>query len=140
MGGGREMSQRPTPETDAAWQPGFNEVHRYMTTHRLERQRDEAREKAERYRLEANAMMMQREEWYHKAHVNVAFTFEARAERDRLREVLREIQVANWRTAGELRGMARRALEGETENPTETQKEPTPNPIETQPNPKQTDR
>ena len=29
---------------------------------RLERERDEAREKAERYRLEANAMMMQRDE------------------------------------------------------------------------------
>ena len=28
----------------------------------LERERDEAREKAERYRIEANAMMMQRDE------------------------------------------------------------------------------
>jgi hypothetical protein len=27
-------------------------------------------------------------------------------ERDEAREVLREIQVATWRTAGELRGMA----------------------------------
>jgi hypothetical protein len=29
---------------------------------RMERERDEAREKAERYRLEANALMMQRDE------------------------------------------------------------------------------
>lgn len=39
------MSERPTPETDAAWQPGFNEVHRYMNSRRLELQRDEEREK-----------------------------------------------------------------------------------------------
>lgn len=61
-------------------------------------------------------------------------------ERDEAREVLREIQAANWRTAGELRGMARRALEGEIENPKETQSKPKPNPKETQPNPKVSDR
>jgi hypothetical protein len=32
-------------------------------------------------------------------------------ERDEAREALREIQAAGWKTAGELRGMARRALE-----------------------------
>jgi hypothetical protein len=32
-------------------------------------------------------------------------------ERDMAREALREIQAAGWKTAGELRGMARRALE-----------------------------
>lgn len=54
------MSERPTPETDdAQWGTGK------VTTdfaRRLERERDEAREKAERYRLEANAMMLQRDE------------------------------------------------------------------------------
>ena len=33
------------------------------------------------------------------------------AERDEAREALREIQAADWKTAGELRGMARTALE-----------------------------
>lgn len=32
-------------------------------------------------------------------------------ERDEARDVLRMISVADWKTAGELRGMARRALE-----------------------------
>lgn len=31
-------------------------------------------------------------------------------ERDEAREVLREIAAADWKTSGELRGMARRAL------------------------------
>ena len=53
-----------TPETDAAviaskgqWSFVLKEA-----CQRLERERDEAREKAERYRLEANAMMLQRDE------------------------------------------------------------------------------
>lgn len=33
-------------------------------------------------------------------------------ERDEAREALREIAAADWKTSGELRGMARRALEG----------------------------
>lgn len=61
-------------------------------------------------------------------------------ERDEAREALRDIATADWKTSGELRGMARRALEGEIKNPTETQKEPNPNPKGTQQNPKQTDR
>ena len=36
---------------------------------------------------------------------------EACRERDEAREALREIQAADWKTAGELRGMARTALE-----------------------------
>lgn len=32
-------------------------------------------------------------------------------ERDEAREALREIKVANWKTSGELRSMARKALE-----------------------------
>ena len=51
---------KPTPETDAAWKEG-NAI-REWTCRKLERERDEAREKAERYRLEANAIMMQRDE------------------------------------------------------------------------------
>jgi len=34
----------------------------WKNSRKLERERDEAREKAERYRLEANALMMQRDE------------------------------------------------------------------------------
>lgn len=54
-----------TPETDAAkWvEVGYNSfVVSASIASKLERERDEAREKAERYRLEANAMMMQRDE------------------------------------------------------------------------------
>lgn len=35
-----------------------------------------------------------------------------KSERDEAREILREIAAADWRTSGELRGMARKALEG----------------------------
>ena len=60
---------RPTLETDD--QPTINAVNDngYQIpcvdiefARKLERERDEAREKAERYRLEANAMMLQRDE------------------------------------------------------------------------------
>lgn len=37
--------------------------------------------------------------------------FSAQAELNEAREALREIAAADWRTSGELRGMARRALE-----------------------------
>ena len=39
------------------------ELHSTNELARLERERDEAREKTERYRIEANAIMMQRDEW-----------------------------------------------------------------------------
>ena len=58
-----------TPETDAEFD-GINAFCKEdrklnaMTSYarKLESERDEAREKAERYRLEANAMMLQRDE------------------------------------------------------------------------------
>ena len=57
---------RPTPETDDAWAcfKGYMEPLQDVKdlSRKLERERDEAREKAERYRIEANAMMMQRDE------------------------------------------------------------------------------
>jgi hypothetical protein len=55
-----------TPETDAAYKywPSENaELVDAALARKLERERDEVREKAERYRLEANAMMMQRDGW-----------------------------------------------------------------------------
>ena len=63
------MSERPTPETDAldcelhtprVLQDRYSEMRDHAQ--KLERERDEAREKAERYRLEANAIMLQRDE------------------------------------------------------------------------------
>ena len=63
------MSERPTPETDD--QPTINAINDdgYAVpcvdieyARKLERERDEAREKAERYRLDANALMLQRDE------------------------------------------------------------------------------
>jgi predicted ribosome quality control (RQC) complex YloA/Tae2 family protein len=65
------MSDRPTPETDSIIRNAQTADHpptRLAATltvkcGKLERERDEAREKAERYRIEANAIMMQRDEW-----------------------------------------------------------------------------
>lgn len=78
------MSERPTPETNAeAITPsGFedDEVSAEFAR-KLERERDEAREKAERYRIEANAMMMQR--------------YEARDQSQRLRVQLNHYTQAN---------------------------------------------
>ena len=39
------MSDRPTPETDAAWQADKDTVFRVETSRKLERERDEARRK-----------------------------------------------------------------------------------------------
>ena len=63
------MSDRPAPETDAldcelhtprVLQDRYSEMRDHAQ--KLERERDEAREKAERYRLEANSLMLQRDE------------------------------------------------------------------------------
>jgi uncharacterized coiled-coil DUF342 family protein len=64
---GINKMKKPTPETDAvaAYEGNWDTKALRMTVHarKLERERDDAREKAERYRIEANAMMMQRDEW-----------------------------------------------------------------------------
>ena len=85
---------------------------------KLKQERDEARERAERYRLEANAMMMQRDElqnsivgWENKWKCAIEMAARAELERDEAIETLREIAAADWKTSGELRGMARKALE-----------------------------
>ena len=88
-----------TPETDAAvnasggdWSPVLRAV-----AQRLERERDEARGMVENLTdhglnlMDSNRML--------------------KRERDEAREALREIQAADWKTAGELRGMARKVLE-----------------------------
>lgn len=66
------MSERPTPETDHCISDrrcihninGFVvlELVNANLARKLERERDEVRETCERYRLEANAMMLQRDE------------------------------------------------------------------------------
>jgi uncharacterized coiled-coil DUF342 family protein len=105
--------KKPTPETDAvaAYEGNWDTKALRMTAHsrKLERERDEAREKAERYRLEANAMMMQRDEWAAMCGRYKQERDEAREkydqicsqtlieinkvcdERDKLREALREV-------------------------------------------------
>ena len=55
---------------------------------KLERERDEVREKAERYRIEANAMMMQRDEW-------AAMCGRYKQERDEVKEKYRWA-VIHW--------------------------------------------
>ena len=65
MGSEREaklISERDEARTDLGFRRGLYKVQeQYLETAR--RERDEAREKAERYRIEANAIMMQRDEW-----------------------------------------------------------------------------
>ena len=64
------MNERPTPETDSIIRNAQTADHlptRLAATltvkcGKLERERDEVREKAERYRLDANALMLQRDE------------------------------------------------------------------------------
>lgn len=60
------MSEQPTPETDGKASPhiGFYSCATVPAdfARRLERERDEAREDAERYRRDANALMLQRDE------------------------------------------------------------------------------
>ena len=75
------MNDRPTPETDAAIKDSEGQWSFVLkeTCQRLERERDEAREKAERYRLDANALMLQRDE--------------AREERDELRSEINYYRI-----------------------------------------------
>ena len=72
-----------TPETDAlrkSIDSGANaEAQMTSFARKLERERDEAREKAERYRLNANAIMLQRDE--------------AREERDELRSEINYYRI-----------------------------------------------
>lgn len=59
-----ENTKAATPETDAAERMAFAQEYMVPTdfARKLERERDESREKAERYRLDANALMLQRDE------------------------------------------------------------------------------
>ena len=71
---------------------------------RLRRERDEAREDAKRATYDAAQETI-------KVSTVKSHWIEACRERGEAREALREIQAADWKTAGELRGMARTALE-----------------------------
>lgn len=120
------MSDQPTPETDALvtrfWHGGgIPDI--FAHARQLERERDEAREKydelATDHMLDVNKLCNERREAQNMV-TDIAFQLvraECRAERfcqerDEAREVLREIKAADWKTAGELRGKARQALEG----------------------------
>ena len=70
----------------------------------LRRERDEARE---RERVAIASWDEERQRALREGEC----VLEARRERDEAREALREIQAADWKTAGELRGMARKVLE-----------------------------
>ena len=56
------MNNQPTPETKSFYVTAFDAEDWAEKCIRLEKERDEAREKAERYRLDANALMLQRDE------------------------------------------------------------------------------
>ena len=88
------MNNQPTPETDMfavkfksvcgskAWVP--TDICR-----RFERERDEAREDATNYYAKIGELI---------------------EERNKAIETLREIAAADWKTSGELRGMAKKAI------------------------------
>ena len=60
------MSDRPTPETDAAWQADKDTVFRVETSRKLERERNEVREKYDTLAVEnmlgVNKICKQRDE------------------------------------------------------------------------------
>jgi hypothetical protein len=120
---------RGTPETDAYAKADWWTLFRATEHGRiLERERDEARtelemwrdgnimhqvhkdelEKAERERNEARDMV---ENLTDHGLTLMDSNRMLKRERDEAREALREIQAADWKTAGELRGMARKVLE-----------------------------
>ena len=70
----------------------------------MERERDEAREDAKRATYDAAQETI-------KVSTVKSHWIEACRERDEAREALREIEAANWKTSGEIRSMARKALE-----------------------------
>ena len=98
------MNDTPTPETDAL----YREMHEKGVApplkmfgvgdlcRRLERERDEWVGKSVELCAERESNAMQ------------ALAY--KAERDELAESLRNIQASSWKTSGELRGMARDAL------------------------------
>ena len=77
---------------------------------KLERERDEARSTAGNLRAENDmlrtALLECERQYQEKVSENIVIL----SERDEAREALREIQAADWKTSGELRGMAREAL------------------------------
>ena len=84
-----------TPETDArVWSDHsegiLHEVVEASFARRLEMERDEAREKAERYRLEANALMLQRDEAQNKLRLEKLTTISQKEEIEILRQLLIE--------------------------------------------------
>lgn len=84
-----------TPETDSkAWTDHsegiLHEVVEASFARKLERERDEAREKAERYRLEANAMMLQRDEAQNKLRLEKLTIISQKEEIELLRQQLIE--------------------------------------------------
>ena len=106
------MSERPTPEADAAaknWHGVL--VVEYDVARKLERVRDEARS-------HRDLAVVLYDELYTELCGVSAERYEVmerqrRTERERNQamEALREIKAADWKTSGELRGMAKRALE-----------------------------
>lgn len=78
---------------------------------KAERERDEAREAAAKWESSSDAMERAGAEQARRADENREWAVSAELKRDEAREALREIQAAVWKTSGELRGMARKALE-----------------------------
>ena len=126
-----------TPETDKQWADWLNKLKKPIDSfvdfaRRLERERDEAREAfaiATNNCVDAQQRLREMERELNKAREDAkratydaaqetikvstvkSHWIEACRKRGEAREALREIQAADWKTAGELRGMARTALE-----------------------------
>jgi len=89
---------------------------------KAERERNEAIQERERWKMQAEQKWGMRRELEELLGVKDTESAEQFAkglaslrdlikERDEAREALREIEAAVWKTSGELRGMARKALE-----------------------------
>lgn len=130
-----ELNERPTPETDAAiideldveleaagrghWRGDTKmELLSADFARKLERERDEARAQYQTTHILANSLAKtqvelkaERDEAREQLRLANIDCFAALTELDAAREALREISAADWKTSGELRGMARKALE-----------------------------
>jgi len=115
------FSSSSTPETDAALYP-MNQVDIVWPefARKLERERDEAirqrNETNESSKYAVDYAIRERDEVREKydtlAVENMLEVNKLCKERDEAIEILRQIKASDWKTSGELRGMARIFLDG----------------------------
>ena len=100
----RKFGEQMERERDEAREAFAIATNNCVDAQKRLRELNEAREDAKRATYDAAQETI-------KVSTVKSHWIEACRERDEAREALREIQAADWKTAGELRGMARTALE-----------------------------